>query len=389
MSAAADTSAPADRTASPAAGIPPARVVPTDSRLAGLPHPTLTDDWLAQDIDAWTRRVVRRHFDPEDGSPYWLARAGELPFDPRDITRYDELVEFDAFPLELLRTADPTTLVPQAVPRPLTGRIWESGGTTGTPCRVYYTEDMLVHRGVWRRWSFLAEGFEPRRRWLHAAPTGPHLIGNGCWEISELYASVVYGVDMDPRWIKRLIRAGRLADAGAYTDHLLEQITDVLTTQRVDYLNTTPALFQVLVRRRPELAAALAGVRLSGTQISPAMYREFAGILGGAPCGLSYGNTFGNAAGLPYEPDHDLLPYAPNYPQVTMAVVDKTDWRRTVGYGEGGQVRLTVLHDDLFLPNVLERDQAVRYDAGDRWPSDGVANVRPLQIAQSAPEGLY
>lgn len=354
-----------------------------------LPYPALTDVWLAQDLDAWTRRIVLRHFDPERGSPYWLARAAQLPFDPRDISRYEELARLGPFPLELLRTADPADLVPKQIPRPLTGRIWESGGTTGSPCRVYYTEDMLVHRGVWRRWSFEAEGFEPHRRWLHAAPTGPHLIGNGCWEISELYASLVYGIDMDPRWVKRLVRAGRLADAGAYTDHLLEQITDVLTNQRVDYLNTTPALFAALVRRHPEVAARLAGVRLSGTQISPMMYREFAAVLDGGPCGRSYGNTFGNAAGLPYEPGGDLLPYVPNYPQVTMAVVDKADWTRAVGYGEGGQVRLTVLHDDLFLPNVLERDQAVRYDTGERWPCDGVANVQPLQIAQSAPEGLY
>ena len=25
----------------------------------------------------------------------------------------------------------------------------------------------------------------------------------------------------------------------------------------------------------------------------------------------------------------------------------------------------------------------------DRWPSDGVANIRPLQSTSSAPEGLY
>ncbi|MCM3886502.1 hypothetical protein [Frankia sp. R82] len=352
-------------------------------------YTALTEQWLAEDLDAWTARVVRRHFDPETGSPYWLARAADLPFDPRDITRYDELTSFGPFPLDVLREADPTGLVPRTVPRPLAGRIWESGGTTGSPCRVFYTPEMILHRGVWRRWSFVTEGFEPERRWLHATPTGPHLIGNGAWEISELYASLVYGIDMDPRWVKRLIRAGRLKDAADYTDHLLEQISTVLATQPVDYLNTTPALFAALSRRHRDLAGRLAGVRLSGTQLSGDMYREFVAVLGGGPCGVSYGNTFGNAASLPAERDGDLLPYVPNYPQVTMAVVDKADWRRTVGYGEGGQVRLTVLHDDLFLPNVLERDQAVRYDTGDGWPCDGVANVRPLQIAQSAPEGLY
>ena len=50
---------------------------------------------------------------------------------------------------------------------------------------------------------------------------------------------------------------------------------------------------------------------------------------------------------------------------------------------------MTVLHQDLFLPNVLERDQAVRYDTAGRWPTEGVANVRPLEIVSSSPEGLY
>ncbi|MFD0661092.1 hypothetical protein [Thermocatellispora tengchongensis] len=58
-------------------------------------------------------------------------------------------------------------------------------------------------------------------------------------------------------------------------------------------------------------------------------------------------------------------------------------------YGQVGQVKVTILQDDLFLPNILERDQAVRFDTGDRWPSDGVANVGPLYVAQNTPEDIY
>lgn len=349
----------------------------------------LIDQWMAVDLDSWTRRVIARHFDKESGSLYWLERVHELSFDPRDITKYGELVEFGPFLLDDLRSQDPARMVPLSVPRPLVGRVWDSGGTTGSPCRAFYTKEMLLHRGVWRRWSYVNEGFEPGRSWLHAAPTGPHLIGNGTSELSELYASVVFSIDMDPRWIKRLVRAGRLAEADDYTDHLIDQISDVLTCQNVSYLNTTPALLLALARQRPELVAGLRGARLSGTQVTPDIYRELIAALDGGICGISYGNTFGNAASLPVEQDGGLIPYAPNYPQVTMAVVDKNDWRTTVAYGAIGQVRLTVLHEDLFIPNILERDQAVRHDLGGRWPCDGVANVRPLQVSRATPEGLY
>lgn len=346
------------------------------------------DEWLQTDLDEWTRRVVRRHFDPDGGSPYWLKRAAGLDFDPRDITRYAELGAFGPFPLETLRETDPADLVPMSVPRPLAGRVWESGGTTGDPCRVLYTPAMTLTRVAWRHWSFAAEGFPTGGNWLQATPTGPHLIGNGIPELAS-YGGRVYVVDADPRWVKRLIRAGRLAEADAYTDHIIEQVTTIMDSQNIGYLNTTPVLLNALIRRAPAMAAGLSGVRISGTHITPAMFRSFREVLGGATLGRSYGNTFGSSAGIPEEDGGDILPYLPNFPHVTLAVVDKSDWTRSVGYGELGRVMLTALHDDLFLPNILERDQALRHDTGRRFPCDGVANVLPLLDARKAPEGVY
>lgn len=347
------------------------------------------EELLAQDLDSWTRRVVRRHFDPVTGSRYWLRRAAGLPFNPGDITRYEELSAFGPFPIEELRTLDPTELVPQTLPRPLAGRIWESGGTTGAPCRVHYTEPMLRNRADWLRWSLPREGFLPGRSWLQATPTGPHLIGNRGSHLAEHYGSRVYGVDFDPRWVKRLVRAGRMKEAQEYTDHVLEQMVLTLRSQPVDYLMTTPALLQTLIREQPELVARLRGVRMSGTHVSTAMYRSFVAVMPDVPVIAMYGNTFGNALALPVLGHGDVIPYMSTFPQVTHTVVDPGDWTRVVEHGRTGQVRLTVLHDDLFLPNILERDAATRHDAGSDWPWDGVANVRPLQDLRAVPEGIY
>jgi hypothetical protein len=350
--------------------------------------PSLTDHWLSLDLDAWTRHVVHRHFNPELGSPYWLKKATELTFDPLAITRYEDLALFGPFPPGDLRGIDPAELVPRAVPRPLTGRVWESGGTTGDPVRIYYTDAMITHRVEWRRWSLLYDGFEPGRTWLQATPSGPHQIGHGADEIAEQLAGLVFGIDMDPRWIKQLIRAGRMKDVAEYTEHVLAQIVDILRAQRVHYLSTTPALLQKLIARHPDLVADLDGVRLGGTHMSPQMYLEFVAALQGGIVRSGYGNTFGNAVSLTPRED-GFLPYVPTYPQVTMSVVDVADFRSTVAPGETGRLKLTVLHEDLFLPNLLERDQATRYDTRGEWPFDGIADVRPLQITQAAPEGLY
>ncbi|MCP2170268.1 class I adenylate-forming enzyme family protein [Goodfellowiella coeruleoviolacea] len=346
------------------------------------------DRWLDVDLDEWTSRVVRRTFDPALGSPYWLRRAKELTFDPRDITRYDELTAFGPFPLDDLRTGRPVDLVPLAVRRPLTCRVWETGGTTGDPCRVVYTDAMLDHYATWRRWAAGRAGFERGRTWLRVTPSGPHLIGHCAW-LAEGYDAEVHTVDFDPRWVKRELRQGRVREAQEYTDHVLDQGLLILKAQPIDYLFTTPALFRTLIRRAPGVVSGLSGALLGGTHVTPEMRMSFVDAMPGGRVTVSYGNTFGSASALPVVDDGRTMPHVPHYPQVTMAVVDRADWQRRVGYGQYGRLRLTVLHEDLFLPNILERDLVMRYDTGDVWPCDGIANVRPLQEIRAAPEGVY
>lgn len=351
---------------------------------------TAVDEYLATDRDEWTQEVIRRHFDPELGSPFWLKRRERLPFNPLHITTYDELVRFGPFPAEELRTLDPADLVPRDIPRPLTGPVWDSGGTTGAPKRLFLTDRMITEREIWRRWADDMAGFAERRTWLNAMPTGPHIAGSIAPMQGRSGTALVYGIDIDPRWVKRLINAGRPGDVREYTDHLIEQITAVLETERIDYLATTPALLQLLCRQAPDMARKASGARLSGTQITPDMVREYREVLGEDFIILRrYGNTLADpGVGVGSENDGEVLPYLIAYPQTTIQIVDPDDWRRVVDYGQYGQVRMTLLGRDLFLPNVLERDEAIRWHTPG-WPADNVANVRPLRTARAVPEGIY
>jgi hypothetical protein len=349
----------------------------------------LISDWLAQDLDRWTRRVLHRHFDPDGGSAFWLKQRTELDFDPLEITRYEELSAFDNFDLAVLRDLDPVDLVPASVPRPLAARVFESGGTTGRPGRICYTDPMTLHRAAWHQYGWILTGFRPGATWIDACPSGPHIVGEEKDHLVELWDSMVYAIDLDPRWIKTLIRGSKLGQMQDYVTHILDQIIDVLETRPVDYLRSTPAIVQALVNRRPDLMSRLSGVSLGGTQFTPEGYRRLADAMPGGLIGSTYGNTLGNANGLPSPDGGRTLPYAPSYPHTTMTVVDKDDNTTPVAYGEVGRVRVTILQEDLFLPNVLERDQAIRFDLGVDWPCDGVANVQPLQVSSQMPEGLY
>jgi hypothetical protein len=222
---------------------------------------TLIEDRLETDLDAWTRKVVARHIHPETGSSYRLRCSTRLDVDARDITRYEQLTAFGPFPVDVPSSQDPTDLVPVDVPRPSTGRARDTGGPTGTPCRVSCPPAMPLHRGAWHRWIFVAKGFTEGRTRLRASPTGPGLISNGVREVPDLDAGQAYAVD-NSRRVERLARAGRPADAA-------------------------------------ESTTRLPGVRLRVGRSSPDSYRNFEAAMDDGIRGRGYGNTFGYAAGPP------------------------------------------------------------------------------------------
>ena len=58
--------------------------------------------------------------------------------------------------------------------------------------------------------------------------------------------------------------------------------------------------------------------------------------------------------------------------------------------GQRGRVLLVTLLEDLFLPNVLERDSAVRTGPHPWFPWDGVTDVQPFTLdEETATEGVY
>ena len=89
------------------------------------------------DLDELVRATMAWHFSPSTGSPYWIGRAAELPFDPRtDIRTFADLRLFDGVAVDWAGIpAD--QLVPAGC---RTGQerfgVYESGGTTGAPKRV-------------------------------------------------------------------------------------------------------------------------------------------------------------------------------------------------------------------------------------------------------------
>lgn len=350
---------------------------------------------VERDECEFVRGMMRWHFDPATGSPFWVRRARGLDFDPvQDVRRIVDLARFPDVTDEL-RDVPASDLVPVGYgrPAPVVG-IFESGGTTGTPKRVVLTEDWAKALIEHTNRNLDAHGVPREAEWLGVVPSGPHIVGEFFRRTSRTHGRWGHTVDLDPRWVRRCFAEGRPRDVAAYVAHVVDQVADILRTQDVSVLNLTPALLERMADR-PDLTELIRrkvkAIRWGGTTLDPdsrAFYRRemFPEIvlLG------NYGGTMmlGVAGERPGGGD-DRCVFDFYSPCITARVVDPaTD--EAVPFGERGQVVLSHLSRGFFLPNNHERDEATRVPAPPGGAGDSVADVTPLSaIADEVIEGVY
>jgi phenylacetate-coenzyme A ligase PaaK-like adenylate-forming protein len=337
------------------------------------------------DPDEFVRAAMHWHFSPETGSPYWLARARTLDFDPRrDVKGVAELRLFPNIVNEL-RDVHALDMIPRGYgSSPPVAAIYESGGTTGQPKRVVFLEDWMELLLEYRARS-LAEWHCPRdANWLSITPTGPHLIGSIVAREARKSGGVAFCVDLDPRWVKKLTTAGRTEEAAAYVDHLVDQAATILRSEDIKVLMTTPPMLERLAREDnlvKLINEKVEAIMWGGTHMDADTRKMLRSeVYPGIPLIGVYGSTtilggFNERVGLTAD---DPCIFEPFSPYVTFSVVDPIS-RQPVRYGERGQVIMNHVSKAMLLPNNLERDTAVRTRPLDGVAGDAVADILPLK----------
>lgn len=349
-----------------------------------------------EDDDEYLRAAVEWHFGEETGSPFWLSRAKTLGFDPlRDIRTFEDLRQFPNV-VDELRHVPVKDLIPRGYgPNPPAPQVLETGGTTGAPKRIILMPDW-IEAAVDR--MLRGPQFAGRRRAdiLVATPTGPHQ--GGCF-YDHLVAReniVKFSVDLDPRWVRKLLSRGETAQATAYIEHVLDQIEDVLSSQDIGLLVITPCLLDAC-SRRPRLADLINSkvdlVFWGGTHMSVDERFELGLVdFPGMKMLSSYSGALileGATERPGLTPDEEVI-YDPRSPVVTFRVVDPVTGD-VVRHGERGRVVMTHLSKGMFLPNNLERDTAVRVARLDGHFGDSVSAPRPVEVlsGERVIEGIY
>ena len=349
-------------------------------------------------LDNWVREIIEWHFDPETGCPFWLDWAQEAGWDPRqEIKKFDDLIKFPNFEDEKLRGGPLRRWVPKAfADRPTF--VFETGGTTGIPKSRVAQEDFRVDYELFSK-TLPDEHFPRGSNWLMLGPSGPRRLRLAVEHLAQHRGGICFCVDLDPRWVIKLIKKGWMEHLKAYQEHVIDQAVTVLSAGHdVKCMFATPKLLEALANRLEAggsslREAGITGIFAGGTEFTP-QWNRFAHeeLLDGIYMTPTYGNTLmGLAASPPSGPanGYKITYYAPQ-PRAVLQVVDPDDADRVVGYGETGRVMLTTLTKEFFVPRFQERDEGEREPPSEQYPWDGVSGVRPFsRLASATTVGVY
>ena len=345
-----------------------------------------------QQLESHLREIIAWHFSPETGSPFWLEWASKN-WDPRqEIRSFADLLKFPHFQDEWLRDLQPEVWVPAAFQgKPF--NIFETGGTTGMPKQRIGWNDFRVDYEEFS--GKINDAHFPRgQAWLMVGPTGPRRLRLAIEHLANFRGSSCYFIDLDPRWVKKVIAAKQFDQARAYMDHVVDQGVTLLKNRKIAGLFTTPKLLEALAEKVNLYEAGVRGVFCGGTTMAPQYVRYIVeevleGKIGFYP---TYGNTLmGLAASVPLQPEDkfSITYYAPQ-PRAVLRVVNPKQTEQTVAYGDWGRVELTTLTREFFMPRFLERDEAIRREPRPPYAWDGVAEVRPFgAMEKTIVEGVY
>ncbi|PHY03429.1 MAG: hypothetical protein CK530_01170 [Planctomycetaceae bacterium] len=350
------------------------------------------------DLDAHTVEMMAWHFHPSTGCPFWLHYAQSLPFNPlKDVNRYDDLKKFPPFEDEWLRGGPLQRWVPRAfVDKAL--YVFETGGTTGVPKSRVACCDF---RTDYEQFSAtLPEEYFPRgANWLMLGPSGPRRLRLSIEHLAQCRGGISFCIDLDPRWVIKLIQKGWMEHLEAYKQHCIDQAITILEAGHdIRCMFTTPKLLESLALALEKKGttirqAGITGIFSGGTEFTP-QWTRFAveELLDGVYMTPTYGNTLmGLAASRPVGPadGYTIAYYAPQ-PRAVIEVVDCNDTNSIVPYGGTGRVKLTTLTQETFVPGFLERDEGEREQPYKQYPWDGISGVRPFhKFSSAATVGVY
>ncbi|HSQ54801.1 MAG TPA: hypothetical protein VLM40_03570 [Gemmata sp.] len=350
-------------------------------------------------LDAQVRDVVRWHFSPDTGTPFWLEKARSFNFDPlKDVNGWDDIRKFPFFEDDWLRGGPVNRWIPKGF-KDKPWYVFETGGTTGIPKSRVVADDFRIDYEMFS--DSLPEKFFPKgSNWLMLGPSGPRRLRLAVEHLCQYRGGICFCIDLDPRWVVKLIKKGWMEHLKAYQEHCIDQAMTVLSAGHdIKCMFTTPKLLDALCKRLEQEGSSIAkagitGIFCGGTEMTSQWIRFTIEEYLGSEVYIAptYGNTLMGlaAAEMPTAKDKFKIAYYAPQPRAVAEVVEFKDYNKLVGVGQTGRVLLTTLTKEFFVPRFAERDEGEREPPSNKYPWHGVSGVRPFhEIAATTTVGVY
>ena len=124
--------------------------------------------------------------------------------------------------------------------------VFETGGTTGIPKSRVVIEDFCIDYEMFS--DTLPEKYFPKgTNWLMLGPSGPRRLRLAVEHLCQHRGGICFCVDLDPRWVVKLIKKGWMEHLKAYQDHVIDQALTILSANHdIKCMFTTPKLLDAL-----------------------------------------------------------------------------------------------------------------------------------------------
>jgi phenylacetate-coenzyme A ligase PaaK-like adenylate-forming protein len=344
-------------------------------------------------LDKHVREIVEWHFNPKTGCEFWLNFQKEKKIDVRkEVKSFADLKKLGHFEDEWLRGGP----IRRWLPRGLKGRgiyVFETGGSTGVPKSRLQIDDWKIDYENFSE-TLNPKTFPKGADWLMLGPSGPRRLRLAIEHLAQHRGGISFCVDLDPRWVIKLLKRGEIQEVNLYKNHCIDQALTILRANpNIKCMFTTPKLLESLCEKIDLVKYGITGIFCGGTEMTTQFHR-FAReeLVPGIDFIPTYGNTLmGLACHKPFDrkDNYEIIYHSPQPRAVTEIIVPDNPEQK-VEYGKYGRVMLTTLTKETFIPRFLERDEAIRRPPCEEYPWDGAGNVRPFSaMGMSVVEGVY
>ena len=104
-------------------------------------------------------------------------------------------------------------------------------------------------------------------------PSGPRRLRLAVEHLAQYRGGICFGLDLDPRWVIKLLKRSEYEEAERYKQHVVEQALTLLKAHEIRCMFTTPKLLEALRRKDSLKKVGIRGIFCGGTEMTPQFHR--------------------------------------------------------------------------------------------------------------------